>query len=172
MSNHEQRTIQVVGGVRADDEGKGTVRMESLFDTDPDDLWSALTEATRLANWIAEVAGDLRVGGTFSASFTSGWNGSGRVESCEPSRRLVVTLDPGRDDETTIEAVLSPEGRGTRLVVEERGIPLTEIALHGAGWQTHIEDLGSHLDGSERGDWRTRWTELAPTYEDLVRELG
>ena len=171
MSNDEPR-IQVEGGVRADDEGKGTVRMESLFDTDPDDLWSALTERTRLGNWIADVDGDLRVGGTFSARFTSGWNGSGRVESCEPSRRLVVTLDPGRDDETTIEAVLSPEGWGTRLIVEERGIPLTEIALHGAGWQTHIEDLGSHLDGDERGDWRTRWRELAASYEDLVRGLG
>jgi uncharacterized protein YndB with AHSA1/START domain len=172
MSNHEQRTIQVQGDVRADDDGTGTVRMESLFDTEPDDLWSALTEAPRLARWIADVVGDLRVGGTFSASFTSGWEGPGRVDSCEPSRRLVVTLDPGTDDETTIEAVLSPEGRGTRLVVEERGIPFTEIALHGAGWQTHIEDLGSHLNGGERGNWRTRWTELASAYEDLVRDLG
>lgn len=172
MSNHEQRTIQVQGSLRADEDGKGTVRMESLYNTEAEDLWSALTEASRLAHWIADIDGDLRIGRTFSASFTSGWEGSGRVDRCDPPRRLVVTLDPGTVDETTIEAVLSPEAGGTRLVVEERGIPLTEIALHGAGWQTHIEDLGSHLDGGERGDWRTRWTELAPTFEDLVRELG
>ena len=167
MSDHERRPIEVRGSIRSDDQGKGTVRMESLHDTEPDDLWSALTEAPRLARWIANIDGDLRVGGSFSASFTSGWQGSGRVEFCEPPRRLVVTLDPGTPEETSIEAVLSAEGLGTRLVVEERGIPLPEIALHGAGWQTHIEHLGSHLDGVERGDWRARWLELTSTYDDL-----
>jgi len=172
VTDHEQRTIEVRGSIRADDDGKGTVRMESLHDTDPDDLWSALTEAPRLARWIADVEGDLRVGGSISASFTSGWQGMGRVEICEPPRRLVVTLAPGTADETSIEAVLSPEALGTRLVVEERGIPVPEIALHGAGWQTHIEHLGTHLDGDERGDWRVRWLELASAYEDSTRALG
>ena len=172
MTNDANAAAAVLGSIRADGNGTGTVRMESRYPTGPDDLWSALTEPARLARWIADVEGDLAVGGTFSAVFTSGWAGPGRVELCLAPTRLVVTLDPGTADETTIEAVLSPEGDGTRLVVEERGIPLTEIAAHGAGWQTHVEDLGSHIAGEEPGDWRPRWRELTPAYEEMARALG
>lgn len=171
MSNHLQPASRVLGSVRADGDGRGTVRMDSVYDTGADDLWSALTEPPRLARWIAKVEGDLRLGGSFSASFTSGWEGPGRVDACEPPRQLLVTMDPGTSDATTIEATLSPEGSGTRLVVEERGIPLDEIGAHGAGWQAHMEDLGTYLLGVKPTDWRTRWIELAPTYEDLSHGL-
>lgn len=50
-------------------EGEGVVRVESRFDTDVDDLWSAVTEPHRLARWLGEVKGDLRRGGQFRARF-------------------------------------------------------------------------------------------------------
>jgi uncharacterized protein YndB with AHSA1/START domain len=145
--------------------GRGVVRMEGRYDTDIDDLWSALTDAPRLARWIAEVEGDLRLGGAFRATFTSGWEGRGRVDACDPPRHLLVTMSPGREEETVIEAVLVAEGGQTRLVVEERGLPLEELAAHGAGWQAHLEDLAAHSAGQEHSDWRTRWTELTPRIE-------
>jgi uncharacterized protein YndB with AHSA1/START domain len=140
--------------------------MEGRYETDINDLWSALTEAQRLARWIAAVDGDLRLGGAFRATFTSGWEGPGRVDACEPPRRLLVTMGPGTEEETLIEAVLIAEGGGTRLVVEERGIPLEELPAHGAGWQAHLEDLAAHRAGREPTDWRTRWTELTPSYRE------
>lgn len=161
----------LVGSIQAVD-GKAVVRMEDRFSTDIDDLWSALTDPERLARWIATVEGDLRLGGEFQASFTSGWEGPGRVDVCEPPRRLLVTMSPGQDDQTVIEATLDPEGPQTRLVVEERGLPLGEVAAHGAGWQAHIEDLAAYLAGRPTADWRTRWTELAPAYRDQQRRLG
>ena len=99
----------VVGSVREVD-GKAVVRMEDRFDTDADDLWSALTDPQRLARWIADVNGDLRPGGVFRARFTSGWDGTGRVDVCEAPRRLLVTMSPGQDDQTVIEAELFPDG--------------------------------------------------------------
>lgn len=158
-----QQIGTVVGSVRALD-GKAAVRMEDQFDTTIEDLWSAVTDPGRLANWIAKVDGDLRLGGGFTATFTSGWEGPGRVDVCEPPRRLLVTLRPGHDDQTVIEAELFAAGGRTRLVVEERGLPVDVVALHGAGWQAHIEDLAAHLAGRPTCDWRTRWTELIPTY--------
>jgi Activator of Hsp90 ATPase homolog 1-like protein len=63
--------------------------MEDRFDTEIDDLWSALTDPSRLARWLGEVEGDLRLGGEFRARFfASGWEGKGRVEACEPPERL------------------------------------------------------------------------------------
>jgi uncharacterized protein YndB with AHSA1/START domain len=159
------------GSLQAVD-GKAVVRMEDRFSTDIDDLWSALTDPQRLARWIAEVEGDLRLGGEFRASFTSGWEGPGRVDVCEPPRRLLVTMSPGQDDQTVIEVEIVPDGDQTRLVLEERGLPLDEVAAHGAGWQAHVEDLAAHLAGRPAADWRTRWTELTPAYQDQQRRLG
>ena len=152
-------------------DGTGAVRMDDLYDTDVDDLWSALTEAPRLARWIAHVEGDLCLGGQFRASFTSGWKGTGRVAVCEPPRRLVVTMSPGQDDETVIEAELVVHGDRTRLVLEERGLPFDELPRHGAGWQAHIEDLSAHLSGRRRVDWRTRWIELSPAYAAQAQDI-
>jgi uncharacterized protein YndB with AHSA1/START domain len=155
----------LVGSLHAAD-GKAVVRMEDRFSTEPDDLWSALTDPQRLARWIAAVEGDFRLGGEFRASFTSGWEGPGRVDVCDPPWRLLVTMAPGQDDQTVIEVELVPDGDHTRLVLEERGLPLAEAAAHGAGWQAHIEDLAAHLTGRPAADWRTRWTELIPAYQD------
>jgi uncharacterized protein YndB with AHSA1/START domain len=160
----------LVGSLRAVD-GKAVVRMEDVFDTGIDDLWSALTDPQRLARWIARVEGDLRLGGQFRASFTSGWEGPGRVDVCDPPRRLLVTMDQDQQDETVIAAELIPDGEQTRLVVEERGLPFAEAADHGGGWQAHIEDLAAHLAGRPRTDWRTRWAELAPAYLAQQRAL-
>ncbi|GAA3525662.1 hypothetical protein GCM10022234_23440 [Aeromicrobium panaciterrae] len=149
----------------------GTVRVEDVFDTDLADLWNAITDPARLARWLVTVTGDLRLGGEFHATFTSSWDGPGRIEVCEQGQRLLVTMTPGTDDETVIEAVLTAEGDKTRLVIEERGIPLRAIAGHGAGWQAHLEDLATHLANGECGTWSLRWTELTPAYEELVRQL-
>jgi uncharacterized protein YndB with AHSA1/START domain len=160
----------LAGSLRAVD-GKAVVRMEDVFDTGIDDLWSALTDPQRLARWIARVEGDLQLGGQFRASFTSGWEGPGRVEVCDPPRRLLVTMAQDQDDETVIAAELIPDGDRTRLLVEERGLPLNEAADHGAGWQAHVEDLAAHLAGRPRADWRTRWAELTPAYLGQQRAL-
>jgi uncharacterized protein YndB with AHSA1/START domain len=140
--------------------------VEDVYDTDIADLWSAITEPDRLARWIAQVDGDLRVGGIVQTLFTSTWEGPGRIDVCDAPNHLVVTMEPGTDDEAVIEAVLSAEGERTRLVVEERGLPLDVLSKHGAGWQAHIEDLGRYLNGSN-SNWKARWTELTPTYESL-----
>src|SRR5215471_12573898 len=85
--HHMTSNTRILGSLRSAD-GKGVVRMEDRFDTDIGDLWSALTDPSRLARWIGEVEGDLRLGGEFRFHFfASGSQGTGRVDACEPSRR-------------------------------------------------------------------------------------
>jgi len=55
---------RILGSLRSADD-KGVVRMEDRYDTDIDDLWSALTDPGRLARWHGQVEGDLRPGGKF-----------------------------------------------------------------------------------------------------------
>jgi uncharacterized protein YndB with AHSA1/START domain len=158
--------MNTIGTMRALDDKRGALRVEDVYDTDIDDLWNACTTPERLARWLAEVSGDLRVGGTVHASFTSTWTGPVRIDVCDAPRHLLLTMEPETDDEAEVEAWLSAEGHRTRLVVEERGLPLDRLHFHGAGWQAHLEDLGRSLAG-DTSAWKARWTELTPVYEAL-----
>jgi uncharacterized protein YndB with AHSA1/START domain len=173
MTSNAHGGTRILGSLRSAD-GKGAVRVEDRFDTDIDDLWSALTDPRRLARWLGDVEGDLRLGGEFRARFfASGWEGTGRVEACEPPRRLLVlTKQPGQPDEQAIEATLTADGDQTILVWEERGMPLDHLAAYGAGIQVHVEDLAAYLAGHERCDAEARWDELMPAYQDLAANVG
>jgi hypothetical protein len=39
------------------------------------------------------------------------------------------------------------------------------------GWQAHLEDLAAHLGAQNRRNWRTRWNELTPIYQDPEHQL-
>ncbi len=173
MTSNAAASNRIVGTLRTAD-GKGVVRMEDHFDTHIDDLWSALTDPGRLARWLGEFEGDLRLGGEFRARFfSSGWEGTGRVEACEPPRHLLVmTRDDRQAEEHAIEATLTADGNHTILILEERGMPVNLLAAYGAGIQVHIEDLAAHIAGRERCDAGARWAQLQPAYEALASELG
>ena len=173
MTGNARPGARILGSLRSAD-GTGVVRVEDRFDTDIDDLWSALTDPRRLARWMGEVDGDLRLGGEFRARFfASGWEGTGRVEACEPPRRLLLlTKQPGQSYEHVIEVTLAADGDQAILVWEERGMPLDQLAAYGAGIQVHVEDLAAHLAGRERCDADARWNELLPAYQDLATDIG
>jgi uncharacterized protein YndB with AHSA1/START domain len=173
MTSSTRGSNRILGTLGSAD-GKGVVRMQDRFDTDIDDLWSALTEPRRLARWIAEVEGDdLRPGGEVRARFTSQWEGTVRVEACDPPRRLrVLTRADERPHDTSIEATLTADGDQTILVIETRGMPLAHVADYGAGWQVHVEDLAAHIAGRERCDIEARWDELSPAYQKLAASIS
>jgi uncharacterized protein YndB with AHSA1/START domain len=170
------RGSQIRGSLRSEG-GKGIVRIEDRFDTGADDLWSALTEPRRLARWIGDVEGDLRLRGEFRARLSDAGDRTGRVEACEPQRRLLVRLrdpdaQPGQPAETTIEATLIASGEQTTLVVEQGGLPLELLAAYGAGVQIHVENLAAHLAGEELGDQEPRWEELLPVYQRMAAHVS
>jgi uncharacterized protein YndB with AHSA1/START domain len=182
MTSNARPGTRILGSLRSAD-GKGVVRVEDHYDTDIDDMWSALTDPGRLARWYGQVEGDLRVGGEFRLYIEAAdLDATGRVEACEPPRRLLVTTretdesyQRGRGAppfDQTIEATLTANGDQTILVIEVRGMPLDKIAFYGAGWQIHAENLTAHIAGRDRGDSEARWDELVPPYQDLAANVG
>jgi len=173
MTSNAPGGRRILGSLRSAD-NEGVVRMEDRFDTGIDELWSALTDPPRLARWLGEVEGDLHLGGVFRARFyASGWEGTGRVEVCEPPQRLLVVAK-GTDeaDEGPIEITLTAEGDETIVVWEERGMPEDLLAAYGAGIQIHVEDLADHVAGHERRDSKARFDELFPAYQELAATIG
>jgi uncharacterized protein YndB with AHSA1/START domain len=182
MTSNASPGTRILGSLRSAD-GKGVVRIEDRYDTDIDDLWSALTDPRRIGRWYGQVEGDLRPAGAFRLFVEdAGMHVTGRVEACEPPHRLRVTTRetdesyvPGNGvppfDEV-IEATLTADGGQTVLVIEVQGMPLDAVAFYGAGWQIHAENLAGHLAGRERGDTEARWAELVPPYQDLAANIG
>lgn len=182
MTSNEPGGNRILGSLRSAD-GKGVVRIEDRYATDIDDLWAALTDPGRLARWYGQVEGKLRPGGEFRLYIASdGWDGTGRVEACEPPRRLVVTTRETDESwrkgrgappfDEVIEATLTADGDQTILAIEVLGMPLDRIAAYGAGWQIHAENLAAHIAGRERGDSEARWGELVPAYQGLAANVG
>jgi uncharacterized protein YndB with AHSA1/START domain len=176
MTSNATGRDRILGSLRSED-GKGIVRMEDRYDTDIDDLWSAITDPSRLARWYGKVDGDLRPGGVFDVNVTDAWEGSGRVDACEPPGHLLVTLrdndpQPGQPEEWIIEAELTSDGSQTVLVVEQRGLPLPLLPAYGAGVQIHFENLAELIAGRELQDTESRWMELIPAYRNLAPDEG
>src|ERR1700728_1655180 len=110
MTGNARGGTRILGSLRSAD-GRGIVRMEDRYDTDIDDLWSALTDPERLVRWIGKVEGDLHVGGEYRYHFfASGSEGTGRVEVCEPPRRLLLAHSTDQPNELVIEATLTADG--------------------------------------------------------------
>ena len=173
---------RILGSLRSE-KGSGVVRIEDRYTTDIDDLWSALTDPTRLARWYGQVQGNLRPGGEFRLYIeTDDWDGTGRVEVCEPPRRLRVrtreteeSWRKGRGAEPfdeVIEATLTADGDQTLVVIEVQGLPLDKIAFYGVGWQIHAENLAALLAGHARSHAESRWDKLLPAYQDLAANVG
>jgi uncharacterized protein YndB with AHSA1/START domain len=176
MTSKAGSGTRILGSLRSAD-GKGVVRMEDRFDTDIDDLWAALTDPRRLARWYGQVEGDLRLGGEFHAHLPDAGDRVGRVDACEPPRRLALTMrdpdpQPGQPEETVIETTLTADGNQTLLVVEDRGMPLDLLAAYGAGVQIHVENLAAYIGGHEHGDTEARWDELVPAYQALAANVS
>jgi uncharacterized protein YndB with AHSA1/START domain len=91
------------------------------------------------------VEGDLRPGGEFRARFTSGWEGTGRVEACEPPRRLrVLTWE---SDEQVSGQIFDVD------------LPPRPVG-------------GEVLESRDRCDIKARWDELIPAYRTLAAGVG
>jgi uncharacterized protein YndB with AHSA1/START domain len=158
-----------LGSLREAD-GEGVVRMEARLDTAIDDLWRALTDPDRLARWYGEVEGELSQGAEFRLRIALAGERTGRVEACEPPRRVLLSMRdpdprPGQPEQTAIEVRLSPDGARTTLVWETRGLPVGLLPAYGAGIQIHVEHLADYLGGRELRNAEERWHELLPPYE-------
>jgi uncharacterized protein YndB with AHSA1/START domain len=182
MTSNASPSTRILGSLRSTD-GVGVVRMEDRYDTDIEDLWAAITDPARLARWHGQVEGDFRPGGEFRVYIEADdIESTGRVEACEPPRRLLVTTRETDESyrkgqgvppfDESLEATLTADGDQTILVIEVQGMPVDKIAFYGAGWQIHAENLAAYLAGRESGDVEARWEELVPPYQDLAANVS
>lgn len=103
------------------------VRREIVLDAPPEEVWEALTEADRLAEWFAnEVELDAVEGGEGTFRWGDGSERHAVVEEVEPARRFAFRWsDADGAGETRVELELAEASDGTILTVTE-----TPLAPH------------------------------------------
>ena len=130
-----------------------TLTITRVYDTPPEDLWDACTNADRLPRWFLPISGDLRPGGRYSFE----GNASGTIERCEPPRSLSATWEYGTET-SWVELRLTPEADGrTRFVLEHVAHVNDEMWAQfgpgavGVGWDQALMGLTLHVtSGGER----------------------
>ncbi|QNE35002.1 SRPBCC domain-containing protein [Leifsonia shinshuensis] len=137
-------------GELALDGPRRSVTVEREYPATPAELWAALTEPERLARWIGRYEGTpdgfrLAMGGPDADAVVDG-----RVLTCEPERRLLVTWrftgDGQVEAPTELEAVIEPAGEGrVLLTLTHRRVQAVTAAVYGAGWQDVLTHLAREL---------------------------
>ena len=141
------------------DGARRVVTLEREFRTDPADLWQAITDPERAGRWLASltVEGD---------DVTIGFDGSarsGKILECDAPHRLRVVLQPDTDDRSFLAVALEATNAGTKLVMQQDGLPPIWAALFSAGWQHHAERLDAAIGGPAT---ETPFPELLPAYRE------
>jgi uncharacterized protein YndB with AHSA1/START domain len=97
------------------------IRKEIVLPAPREDVWDALTEPERLADWFAnDVDVDLRPGGGMSFRWSNGEERHATVTEVEPGRRLAFEWDGAAAEELgEVEFTLADDDDGTRLTVVE-----------------------------------------------------
>jgi uncharacterized protein YndB with AHSA1/START domain len=101
-------------------DGYRSVRREEVFSAPRDELWSALTEAERLAAWFAnEVQLDARPGGRGVFRWADGDERRATVHEVVEGERIAFTWANRDGIESLVELELADTNEGTRLVLTE-----------------------------------------------------
>jgi uncharacterized protein YndB with AHSA1/START domain len=92
------------------------IRREIVLPAPRQEVWEALTEPERLADWFAnDVDLDLRPGGGASFRWSNGETRTATVTEVDHERRLAFEWD----DEGEVAFTLADDEEGTRLTVVE-----------------------------------------------------
>lgn len=117
------------------------------YDTTPDDLWDALTNAERLPRWFAPVEGDLKLGGRFQVKGNAG----GEILKCDKPSHFAVTWEM-QGQASWVDVKLASEGpERTKLTLEHVAHVPEDFwnqfgpGAVGVGWELGLLGLALHL---------------------------
>lgn len=145
-------TVQEVAGGYA-------LRLERHFRHPIDDVWAAITEPDRMAEWFGSGDVELAIGGRIRIVIRAGDDPiHGRVTACEPPYLLEYTLGTGADAEP-LRWELAPDDGGTRLVLTNviSRDKAADAAKYQAGWACVIDALETALGGTRLEFEMERW---------------
>jgi uncharacterized protein YndB with AHSA1/START domain len=160
--DHQINAVRRALGKRVIESGEAhVVTISQAYDTDPDDLWDAVTNIERIPRWLLPISGDLLVGGSYQLEGQAG----GTVLTCDPPKSFTATWEYG-GNVSWIDVNVHADGPDrSRLVIEhiahvDENWPQFGPGAVGIGWDSMLLGLAIHLDTGESIDpsFGPQWT--------------
>lgn len=145
--------MKLDGSVERAENGDWVVAFDRWIDRPPEKIWGALTDPTRLANWLGDVEVDLRLGGAFVIRFRKMTVVmKGKITALEPGRLLEYSwLENYGMPESSVRWVIEPYAAGCRLKLTHRfpaAYPLKDLTSFLGGWHAFLNAIPSGADGT------------------------
>jgi uncharacterized protein YndB with AHSA1/START domain len=142
------------------------------YDTDPEDLWDALTSAERIPRWFLPITGELRLGGRYQLEGNAG----GEITRCDPPHHLALTWEFG-GGVSWVEVRLSAAAEGTLLELEHIAHVGGDLwdqfgpGAVGVGWDLTLMGLDLHFSTGVANDPKlfAQWMATAEGREFVER---
>ncbi|WP_293680994.1 SRPBCC domain-containing protein [uncultured Phenylobacterium sp.] len=124
-------------------------RLAITLDNPVHEVWAALTEPDRLAQWLAPGAIELVEGGRARLDFVdSGIVIDSRVTAVTPQHLLEYSWSGPGEPSRPVRWTLEPVGPLTRLALTLTLPKSDDVARSAAGWAAHLEMLTAFLAGA------------------------
>ena len=146
-----------------------TIRFERLLHFSREEVWSALTEPARLAEWLAEATLVPGRDGSLTLDFGEGGRETGSITAWEPPSVLAYEWNFVGETPTHVRWALAAVdgGSATLLTLEHTRLDGDASSGYGAGWHAHLDQLEGHLAG-DVPDWSERFAQLQPRYAEIM----
>jgi uncharacterized protein YndB with AHSA1/START domain len=154
--DHQINAVSRDLGGREIDAGEAhVVTVSQGYDTDPEDLWDAVTNIERIARWFLPITGELTVGGKYQLQGHAG----GTVLTCDPPKNFTATWEFG-GNVSWIDVGVAVDGPGRARLIVEHIIPVADDEIWrrfgpgavGMGWDSMLVGLALHLPTGETID--------------------
>jgi uncharacterized protein YndB with AHSA1/START domain len=162
--DHQINAVQRNLGTRTIDIGEANVVTVSQgYDTDPTDLWDAVTNIERIPRWFLPISGDLKLGGAYQLEGQAG----GTILTCDPPKNFTATWEFG-GKVSWIDVSIGANGPDRARLVLEHIMPVADDEIWrefgpgavGMGWDSMLLGLALHLATGEAIDpsFGQQWT--------------
>jgi uncharacterized protein YndB with AHSA1/START domain len=154
--DHQIKAVQRNIGTRTIDTGEAhVITISQSYDTDPADLWDAVTNIERIPRWFLPISGDLKVGGSYQLEGQA----NGTILTCDPPKNFTATWEYG-GNVSWIDVSISSDGPDrARLILEHIAEVVDDVIWRqfgpgavGMGWDSMVLGLAIHLSTGENVD--------------------
>jgi uncharacterized protein YndB with AHSA1/START domain len=162
--DHQINAVSRNLGKRTIDTGEAhVVTVSQAYDTDPADLWDAVTNIDRIPRWFLPISGDLTIGGSYQLEGNAG----GTILTCDPPKNFTATWEYG-GNVSWIDVSITSDGPQRARLLLEHIIPVDDDEIWrqfgpgavGMGWDSMVLGLALHVSTGESIDpsFGQQWT--------------
>ena len=151
-----------------------TVRFERRYPVPREEVWAALTEPDRLAQWLTEATFEPREGGRVAFDFGDGGTCTGTVLVWDPPAVLEYGWDFPDESRSVVRWELAEDGDGggTAVTLVHRLLGPATAVGYGAGWHAHLDLLAEQLGHGVRSSWEELYSVSLAAYERQAATLS